>query len=43
MAQFRNIIVHDYADIDAEIIVNLLNNELDDLQKIFKWYKEYIN
>lgn len=42
MAKFRNIIVHDYAEVDGEIVVNIINNELDDLKKIFNWYKEYI-
>jgi len=31
MAQFRNVIVHDYARIDPEILYGILNKNLDDL------------
>ena len=30
MAQFRNIVVHSYDKVDAEIVVNILRNHLDD-------------
>jgi len=43
MAQFRNIIVHDYADIDPEIMLKIINENISDLKTIFKWYKEYIS
>ncbi|MCC3145620.1 DUF86 domain-containing protein [Halanaerobium sp. Z-7514] len=39
MAGFRNILVHEYAEIDVEIIANVLNNSLDD----FKKFAEHIN
>ncbi len=42
MAKFRNIIVHDYAEIDKEVVINIVNNEIDDLIALFKWYQEYI-
>ena len=42
MAQFRNIIVHDYADIDPEIMLKIIKENISDLKSIFKWYKEYI-
>ena len=42
MAKFRNVIVHDYADIDAEIVLNIIKNDLRDIKCIFKWYKDYI-
>ncbi len=42
MAKFRNVIVHDYADIDAEIVLNIIKNDLSDIKSIFKWYKDYI-
>ena len=32
MAQFRNIIVHDYEKIDPHIILNILRQDLDDLR-----------
>lgn len=31
MARFRNVLVHEYAGIDAEIVVGILNKRLDDL------------
>jgi uncharacterized protein YutE (UPF0331/DUF86 family) len=30
MTGFRNILVHQYADVDAEIVVAILNHQLDD-------------
>ena len=42
MAKFRNIIVHDYAELDDEIIVNILNNELSVFKQIFNWFQDYI-
>ena len=42
MAKFRNIIVHDYAEIDAEILLKIVQENIKDLKAIFKWYKEYI-
>jgi len=38
MAKFRNILVHQYDRVDAEIVVNILNAHLDD----FLHYKEAI-
>jgi uncharacterized protein YutE (UPF0331/DUF86 family) len=32
MAKFRNIIVHDYARIDPEIVVGILQKNLEDLK-----------
>jgi len=42
MAQFRNIIVHDYANIDPEIMLKIIKENISDLKSIFKWYNEYI-
>lgn len=42
MAKFRNIIVHDYAEIDAEILLKIVKEDIEDLKAIFNWYKEYI-
>ena len=43
MAKFRNIIVHDYTDIDEDIVLNIFKNGLNDLKEIFKWYKDYVS
>ena len=43
MAKFRNIIVHDYAEIDPEILLKIIKENISDLKAIFKWYKEYIS
>ncbi|WP_133506081.1 HepT-like ribonuclease domain-containing protein [Halanaerobium congolense] len=43
MAKFRNIIVHDYAEIDPEILLVIIKENLSDLKAIFKWFKEYID
>ena len=43
MAQFRNIIVHDYADIDPEILLKIIRENTTDLKAIFKWYNGYIS
>ncbi|MFW5979647.1 MAG: type VII toxin-antitoxin system HepT family RNase toxin [Halanaerobium sp.] len=39
MAGFRNILVHEYAEVDIDIIIKVLNNSLNDFGK----YAEYIN
>ena len=36
MAKFRNIIVHDYARIDPEIVVGILKNNLNDFKGFAK-------
>ncbi len=43
MVQFRNVLVHDYSDIDPEIIIDIVNNRLSDLKNLFRWYKEHLN
>ncbi|MFW5981357.1 MAG: type VII toxin-antitoxin system HepT family RNase toxin [bacterium] len=43
MAGFRNVLVHEYADIDLDIIVNVLNNSLDDFKEFAKYVKNHIN
>ena len=43
MAKFRNIIVHDYAEIDKEILLKIVKENVADLKEIFKWYREYIS
>lgn len=43
MAQFRNIIVHDYAQIDPEVILGIINNNLEDLKAVFRWFRDYVS
>nr|WP_256208236.1 HepT-like ribonuclease domain-containing protein [Halanaerobium congolense] len=43
MAKFRNIIVHNYVEIDPEILLMIIKENLSDLKAIFKWFKEYID
>jgi uncharacterized protein YutE (UPF0331/DUF86 family) len=33
MAQFRNIVVHDYVRIDPEIVIGILHHDMDDLKR----------
>jgi uncharacterized protein YutE (UPF0331/DUF86 family) len=33
MTQFRNIVVHDYARIDPEIVIGILNRDMDDFKR----------
>lgn len=42
MAQFRNIIVHDYAKIDQEIVVDILKNKIIDFEKFAKNMESYL-
>ena len=42
MAGFRNILVHEYADVDLDIIVDVLNNSLDDFREFANYIKNYI-
>ncbi|MCK8827635.1 DUF86 domain-containing protein [Natroniella acetigena] len=42
MAKFRNVIVHDYANFDDEIIFAILTRNLKDIEILFNWFKEYI-
>jgi uncharacterized protein YutE (UPF0331/DUF86 family) len=40
MAQFRNLLVHDYARIDPNIIFQILNNNLCDIQNFYRQIKD---
>ena len=33
MAKFRNVVVHDYDRVDAEIVIGILRRNLDDFTK----------
>lgn len=36
LAPFRNVLVHDYLEVDYEIVADVLNNKLDDFEKFAK-------
>lgn len=42
MAGFRNILVHEYADVDIEILVEVLNNSLNDFEQFAFYINNYI-
>ena len=42
MAKFRNVIVHDYANLDPEIIHQILTNNVEDLENFLLWIRDYI-
>jgi uncharacterized protein YutE (UPF0331/DUF86 family) len=43
MAKFRNIIVHDYEEVDAEIVVAIMTRHLQDFDKFKTAVLEYLN
>ena len=43
MAGFRNVLVHEYAEVDLEIILDVLNNNLDDFKRFASFIRDYIN
>lgn len=43
MAKFRNIIVHDYARIDPEIVVGILHRKVDDFRKFSKEILQFMD
>lgn len=40
MAQFRNVVVHDYARVDPEILVGILRKNLDDIRLFARMVNE---
>jgi uncharacterized protein YutE (UPF0331/DUF86 family) len=42
MAKFRNIIVHDYARIDSEVMVGILRKNLNDLKSFSREILQYL-
>lgn len=42
MIGFRNIIVHDYLDVDRKIVHNVLQNGLADLEELKKSFAEFL-
>jgi uncharacterized protein YutE (UPF0331/DUF86 family) len=43
MAKFRNVIVHDYARIDPEIVVGILQKNLQDLKNFSREILQYLH
>lgn len=42
MIGFRNILVHDYLDVDRKIVHHVLQNGLDDLEELKKSFAEFL-
>ena len=42
MIGFRNVLVHDYLDIDLEIVYDVLQNRLDDLRALRKVFASFL-
>ncbi|MEW5952450.1 MAG: DUF86 domain-containing protein [Bacillota bacterium] len=42
MAQFRNVIVHDYEKIDPHVILDILRKDLDDLRLFARAVRDWI-
>ena len=43
MAGLRNILVHDYLQIDNEKLFNVIQNQLQDFEEFIKYILKYIN
>lgn len=39
---FRNILVHDYLEVDLDIVYDILNKNLEDLKSILKAYADFL-
>lgn len=42
LAPFRNVLVHDYLEIDYKVVAEVLNNRLSDFQKFAKIIAEFL-
>lgn len=42
MIGFRNIFVHDYLEVDRKIVYNVLQNGVDDLEKLKRAFAEFL-
>lgn len=42
MIGFRNILVHDYLEVDRKIVYNVLQNGVDDLEKLKRAFAEFL-
>ena len=42
MAGFRNILVHDYINLDREVVYDILNNNLKDIEDFRDIALEYV-
>ena len=43
MAKFRNIIVHDYARIEPEVVVGILQKDIEDVKNFSREIIQYLN
>ncbi|AGB42245.1 hypothetical protein Halha_2371 [Halobacteroides halobius DSM 5150] len=43
MAGFRNVLVHDYMEVDLELLVRVINNSLKDFKKFAQYILDYLN
>lgn len=43
MAGFRNVLVHEYADLDHAQVFTVLKNQLDDLEELARVYQLYLD
>ena len=43
MAKFRNIVVHDYARIDPEIVIGILKKNLGDFKRFAKEVLQFVD
>ena len=39
---FRNVLVHDYLEIDRDIVYSIINDELKDIEEIIKVFSQYM-
>ncbi len=42
MIGFRNVLVHDYLEIDHKIVYNVITNELDDLRRLMQTFATWL-
>lgn len=42
MAGFRNIIIHQYTNLDIAVVKDIMENKLSDFEKFLNYIKEYI-
>ena len=43
MAGLRNILVHEYVDVDLDVITKILQNKLEDFEKFISFIREYLS
>ena len=43
IAGLRNVLVHDYIDVDMEVIARVLEENLDDFEEFTRWVERYLD